>query len=99
MSCLTILHALSIAAGLHLPGQQQVIVQDSDALMDRAPRFLVRLAPTPIPVDIKKTPALKQRIALDLEDATLADALASIERESGLRFAYNPAEIHINGRV
>src|SRR5215471_15833109 len=84
---------------LCLAPANEIAAQDSDALTDRAPRFLVQLSPTPIPVNIKKTPALRQRISLQLEDATLGEALAAIERASGLRFAYSAAEISIDGRV
>lgn len=64
-----------------------------------APRFLVDAATARIPVDVARTPVLNQRIALDLRNVTLADALTAIEDSTGLRFAYSRAEVPVDRRV
>ena len=64
-----------------------------------APRFLVAAATERVPVDVARTPVLNVRIALDLRDVTLADALRAIGDSTGLRFAYSRAEVPADRRV
>ncbi len=64
-----------------------------------APRFLVGAAAERVPVDVARTPVLNQRIALDLRDVTLAEALTAIGDSTGLRFAYSRAEVPAGRRV
>ena len=61
------------------------------ALAERGPRFLFTAAVgrAPKPVDVGRTPVLRRRIALEVDGATLAQALAEITRQSGLAFVYS----------
>lgn len=68
-------------------------------LSDNAPRFLAALTPNPVPVDIRRTPVLRRRIALDLHSATVAQALQAIGDSTGLRFAYSRRIVPVNRRV
>ncbi|MGH7718504.1 MAG: TonB-dependent receptor domain-containing protein, partial [Gemmatimonadaceae bacterium] len=66
---------------------------------DDAPRFLLARSPTPVRVDVAKTPVLRQRIALDLRGATVEEALRAIADSTGLRFAYSRAEVPVDRPV
>ena len=63
------------------------------------PRFLTTTASARVPVDIVHTPILNRRIALHLENVTLAQALETIGDSTGLRFAYSSLEVPVNRRV
>lgn len=66
------------------------IGQDIDvAFSERGPRFLLSGQPDPVRVDVARMPILRQRIALDLRNVGVYDALEIISRESGLRLMYS----------
>jgi TonB-dependent starch-binding outer membrane protein SusC len=77
-----------------------LLAQDPvSSLVDRAPRFLVVAAPSPAPLDVERSPVLQKRIALDLRDVTIEEALESIGRRSGLTLAYSKALVPVDRRV
>jgi len=92
--CLLIVAVLG-SAGLGSAAAQDV------ALADRAPRFLYASTPgsVPQPVDVDRTPTLRQKVSLALENATLADALAEVSRQTGLRFVYSKDVLRAEARV
>src|SRR5260370_16293309 len=55
----------------------------------RAPRFLLASAGRPLPVDVSRTPLLRQRLSLDLDDIPLKAALTAIAHQSGLDLVYS----------
>ncbi|MGH7719262.1 MAG: carboxypeptidase-like regulatory domain-containing protein, partial [Gemmatimonadaceae bacterium] len=63
---------------------------------DRAPRFLLASSPAPVPIDVSNTPALRRRIAVDLRDVTLEEALATISREAGFNLMYSKAVVPLD---
>jgi TonB-dependent SusC/RagA subfamily outer membrane receptor len=66
------------------------------------PRFLVALASSPsrtAPLDVERSPALGRRIALDLHDASVTDALGAIAARSGVRLVYTEDVLARAGRV
>ena len=71
----------------------------STDLQDSAPRFFTPTATAWVPVDVAHTPVLNRRLALHLENVTLADALTTIGDSTGLRFAYSSLEVPVDRRV
>ncbi len=71
------------------------------AVADRGPRFLYAATATaiPQPVDVKRTPMLRQQLSLDLNGASVAQALGAITRQTGLRFVYSREVIPPESRV
>jgi TonB-linked SusC/RagA family outer membrane protein len=68
----------------------------------REPRFL--MAPSKAgaparPIDIEKTPALARRIAVDLDGATLDEAIDAIATQAGFRIAYAADAVSRSKRV
>ncbi|MBX6330765.1 MAG: TonB-dependent receptor [Gemmatimonadaceae bacterium] len=63
------------------------------------PRFLLASSSSPVPVDVRRVAVLRRRIALDLPDASLDEALAAITAQSGLRFMYSNDVMRPSGRV
>jgi outer membrane receptor protein involved in Fe transport len=66
---------------------------------NRPVQFLAARWPKPVPVDVRRTPALRQRVALDLRGMTLVQALETIADSSGLRFAYSRSEVPVERLV
>ena len=91
--CLVILLGAAAASGL--------AAQSEDGLSRRAPRFLLASAsaPRPVPVEPSRTPVLRERISVDLPDATLGEALATIAGHSGLRLLYSSGVVPLERRV
>ncbi len=83
------LGSLMFAAVVLTALQRVALAQGEMQLADRGPRFLLAAAPEPKALDIRRTPALRQRVTLDLRGATLEQALREIGRQSGLRFVYS----------
>ncbi len=54
-----------------------------------APRFLIASASKLVPLDVDRSPILGRRLVLDLNNATLSEALTEITAQSGLRFSYS----------
>jgi TonB-linked SusC/RagA family outer membrane protein len=50
-------------------------------------------------VDVRDAVVLKRRVALDLHEATIAEALTAISAQSGLRFTYAAASLPLSLRV
>jgi outer membrane receptor protein involved in Fe transport len=71
------------------------------ALAGRGPRFLFADNPeaTPRAIDVRAVRVLRDRIALDLDGATLADALGAITRQTGLKFVYSADVVPADSRV
>ena len=71
------------------------------ALADRGPRFLFAPKPdvAPRPVDVRSAPLLREQVALDLDGATVADALAAITRQTGVAFVYSRDVLSTDARV
>lgn len=64
--------------------------QDTDTgFAEHGPRFLLAARPNPVRIDAARIPVLRQRIALDLREVGLYDALEAITRQSGLRLMYS----------
>ena len=61
------------------------------AMQGRAPRFMLVEKPEAAPrqMDARNLRALRDRISLDLDGATLADALRAITQQTGLTFVYS----------
>src|SRR5687768_166018 len=58
----------------------------------RQPRFLLASLDArrrPVPIDVSRTPILRTRIALNLSNATLQEALAAVVERSGLELVYS----------
>lgn len=84
---------LSYAAPLCLRAQRDSLYTD------RGPRFFAAASPRPIRIDVGRTPSLKRRISVDLENVRLADALEMIARKSGLRIMYSRSVLPLGRRV
>src|SRR5882724_8352313 len=69
------------------------------ASYERGPRFLLAMATEVVPVDVSKTPVLARRLNLELEGATLKEALAEIAAQSGLVLAYSDDAVPLDKRV
>jgi outer membrane receptor protein involved in Fe transport len=89
---------LALVAGLALlcDAKAQEI---ATASYERGPRFLLAMATKVIPVDVSKTPVLARRLNLELEGATLKQALAEIAAQSGLVLAYSDDAVPLDKRV
>lgn len=85
--------SLSAATAGVLAAQAQ---SDAD---QRTPRFLLAVAGARKPIDVQRTPALSRHIALDFNGETLAVALATITRRSGLQLAYTEDVLPRDARV
>ena len=71
----------------------------ADTAVTRGPRFLLAAALRPQPVDISRTPILRQRLNLDLKDVPLKAALAAISTQSGLQLVYSDDALPVGTRV
>jgi TonB-dependent SusC/RagA subfamily outer membrane receptor len=81
----------ALAIGQRATAQQQE--------QDRAPRFLLASDSRLVPVDVRATPLLGQRLSLALDGATVKQALAEIARQSGLRLVYSDDVLPARARV
>lgn len=82
------LFALAAIVLLGVPGP--AVGQDTDTgFTEPGPRFLMAARPDPVRIDAARIPVLRQRIALDLRDVGLYEALETILRQSGLRLMYS----------
>jgi len=71
----------------------------SDSAAGRGPRFLLAATLHPVPVDIGRTPVLRQRISLDLGDVPLKEAVTAIAQQSGLELVYSDDVLPPGARV
>jgi outer membrane receptor protein involved in Fe transport len=84
---------LSNAAPLCLEAQRDSLYSE------RGPRFFAATSTTPIRIDVARTPALRRRISVDLENVTVADALETITTKGGLRIMYSQSMLPLDRRV
>jgi len=71
----------------------------ADIAVSRGPRFLLAAAVAPVPVDVSRTPVLRQRLSLDLNDVPLKVALQVISEQSGLELVYSDDVLPVGSRV
>src|SRR6059036_3766693 len=78
--------ALATALFPHGATAQQV----GDPTESRGPRFLLAMAERakPVPVDLKRSPTLRQPLSVAFDDTPLKEALAEISRQAGLSLVY-----------
>ncbi len=71
------------------------------AMQGRAPRFMFVEKPEAAPrqMDARNLRALRDRISLDLDGATLADALRAITQQTGLTFVYSRDVVPADARI
>ncbi len=73
---------------------------DAPILLARGPRFLLATkGAQPRPIDVDRTPILRERIALELANASLDNALATIARKAGIRLIYSGVALDLGKRV
>src|SRR5438445_481893 len=78
----------------------QALAQEAaETAVTRGPRFLLAAAPGPQPVDISRTPILRERLTLDLNDVPLKAALATISTLSGLQLVYSDDALPVGTRL
>jgi iron complex outermembrane receptor protein len=88
---------LLIAAGG--AGGSRIAAQDPPAV-EPGPRFLAAVAGTrPVDVAVRRTPILSQLIKLELDEASLGEALDQIGRQSGIAFVYSRDELPAVPRI
>ena len=73
--------------------------QLADSAVTRGPRFLLASAFRLQPVDVARTPVLRQRLTLDLKDVPLKTALAAISSQSGLQLVYSDDALPVDTRI
>ena len=66
---------------------------------ERGPRFFVATATTPVRIDVARTPALRRRISVDLENVRLAEALETIAAKGDLHIMYSQSVLPLDRRV
>ncbi len=69
----------------------QAVVGQEMALAARRPRFLYRpaIGAMPVEIDAGRNAVLRRVVSLQVEQPTIGRLLAAIERQTGLRFAYD----------
>ena len=73
--------------------------QLADSAVTRGPRFLLASAFRLQPVDVARTPVLRQRLTLDLKDVPLKTALAAISSQAGLQLVYSDDALPVATRI
>jgi TonB-dependent siderophore receptor len=73
--------------------------QSADSAVTRGPRFLLASAFRLQPVDVTRTPVLRQRLTLDLKDVPLKTALAVISSQAGLQLVYSDDALPVATRI
>jgi iron complex outermembrane receptor protein len=66
---------------------------------ERAPRFFLATGSKVVPLDVSHTTVLARRVQLQLEGATLKEALTAITGRSGLKLAYSDDIVPLENRV
>lgn len=85
--------ALSNAAPLCIEAQKDSLYTE------RGPRFFLSTLTTPVRIDVARTPALRRRISLDLENVRLAEALEAIAAKGDLHIMYSRSMLPLDRRV
>lgn len=78
------------------------VAQISDEPQTRGPRFLLASLENgrkTVLADVSKSPTLRQRLTLDLDDVTIKRALAIVTRQSGLELVYSDDLLPADARV
>src|SRR5262245_26293764 len=78
------------------------IVAAQDATeADRGPRFLWRASPAaePVPISLNATASLRRRVTLKKANATVAELLGALERQTGVTFIYSTDAIGSSRRI
>lgn len=91
----TVAVVTALLAGRNALAQQEL----ASNIPDRGPRFLLAQAPASVPIDVSRTPVLRSRISLALDDVTLKQALAAISEEAGLDLAYSVETVPVAAHV
>src|ERR1041384_2713529 len=75
--------------------------QNEDDGRERGPRFLLvgEKGGSPLTLDASRTPLLRQRLALDLVDVPLKQALSTLAQRSGLQLVYSDDVLPSGARV
>jgi outer membrane receptor protein involved in Fe transport len=94
---LIVLVISSIAGPVRLDAQRDSPYAEQYA--ERGPRFFASTSTTPVRIDVARTPALRRRITVDLENATVSDALEAIAKKGGLRIMYSPTVLPLDRHV
>ncbi len=99
ISCLTVITAgaIGVSAVWARPACAQALDEGA-----RGPRFLLASSASPagtVPLDVRRTPMLRRRIALRLDGVTVKEALAAIARQAGLDLAYTEDAVPLHQRV
>ncbi|HEX3233639.1 MAG TPA: TonB-dependent receptor [Gemmatimonadales bacterium] len=94
---IAVAHTLAAALALSAaPARAQAV---ATAAYERGPRFLLATATELVPVDVSRTRTLARRLSLQLEGATLKEALEAIAAQSGLVLAYSDDVVPLGNRV
>lgn len=90
------LAAVTLAvAPLHVAGAQAA----PSSAFDRSPRFLFAAGARSVELDVNRTPVLRRRITLNLDGATVREALRTISAKAGLYLTYSKDVIPLDGVV
>ncbi len=93
MKWLKVLGAVSLLASA-------LSAQNTDVDVQRAPRFLLASnGREPVAVDVSRVARLRQRLALDLDGATIKEAVRQIVRQSGMIIWYSDDALPRDMRV
>ncbi len=83
------LKAAIIIAGLLASTSMSTVSAQNAEFSQRGPQFLASSSAGPVKVDASKTPILRKRIALDLQNVSLEAAITKISKESGLELMFS----------
>src|SRR5687768_17293018 len=75
------------------------IAQDASQTSQSGPRFLLARSPSPVVIDLDRSPILTRRIDLDLDGVTREVAIATIARKAGIQLLYGGNLINLDKRV
>jgi TonB-linked SusC/RagA family outer membrane protein len=86
---------------LLLLSMQAAVPHGLDAQSQQGPRFLLAMHEKPevVRVDVSRTPILRRTLSLQLDNATIRQALTEIARQSGLDLLYAGDVLPLNARV
>jgi len=85
---------MALAAGRRAGAQELAAVT-----LEPSPQFLLASPSGLVPVDVSRTLVLGRRLELQLDGATVKQALEEIVRQSGLRLVYSDDVLPAGGRV
>lgn len=94
--------SLSLASSALLAPASPVTASGQDGMEHTTadgPRFMLASESGPVAIDVDHTPILQRRLSLNLEGATLKQALAEISAQAGLRLTYSDDVVPLQSRV